>query len=60
VASEEVMKKMIHAIMDKRKKLGLPDWGQVPIEDVLQRLNKTSEQDDAKTDSCEDKETDAS
>jgi len=60
VASEEVMKKMIHAIMDKRKKLGLPDWGQVPIEDVLQRLNKTSEQDESKTDSCEDKKTDAS
>ncbi len=60
MASEEVMKKMIHAIMEKRKKLGLPDWGMVPIEDVLQRLNKNSDQDEAKTDSCEEQETDAS
>lgn len=40
MASEEALKKMMHAIMDKRKTLGIPDWGMVPVEDVLDRLNR--------------------
>ncbi|MEW6238362.1 MAG: hypothetical protein AB1656_23500 [Candidatus Omnitrophota bacterium] len=40
MASEETMKKMIQAILDKRRELGLVDWGLIPIEDVLSRLPK--------------------
>ena len=41
MASDESIRKMIHAIMDKRRELGIPDWGLVPPEDVIQRLNRT-------------------
>ena len=40
LASDEAIKKMMQAILEKRQKLGLLDWGMVPIEDVLSRLNK--------------------
>ncbi len=40
MASDEAIKKMIQAIMDKRKKLGMADWGLVPVEDVLSRLDQ--------------------
>lgn len=40
MAGEEAVKKLIHAIMDKRKQLGITDWGQVRIEEVLGRLNQ--------------------
>ncbi len=43
MASDESIKKMVHAILEKRKELGFPDWGQVPIEDVLHRLNQPNE-----------------
>ncbi len=43
MASDETINKMIHAIMDKRKQLGIPDWGLVPIEDVIDRINKHGE-----------------
>ncbi len=43
MASDEAIKKMIQAIMDKRKELGILDWGLVPIEEVLNRLNNSQE-----------------
>ncbi len=39
MASDETIRKMVHAIMDKRKQLGIPDWGMVPPELVIDRLN---------------------
>lgn len=54
MASEESIKKMIHAIMDKRKKLGIPDWGQVPIGDVIERLNRSDQQDKSTKEPCEE------
>lgn len=59
MASEETIKKMIHAIMDKRKKLGILDWGQVPITDVLERLNRTDQQDTPPKEPCEESKSDS-
>lgn len=39
MASEQAIKKMINAIMDRRKELGLLDWGVVPPEEVIDRIN---------------------
>ena len=54
MASEENIKKMIHAIMDKRKKLGIPDWGQVSPLEVIDRLNRSAQQDESEKKPCED------
>ncbi len=40
MASEESINKMIRAIVDKRRELGLVDWGVVPVEEVVDRLNR--------------------
>ncbi|RJP26828.1 MAG: hypothetical protein C4527_14490 [Candidatus Omnitrophota bacterium] len=52
VAGDESIKKMVRAIMEKRRELGIPDWGMVPIEQVLHRLNtppqKTTHNSNAK------------
>lgn len=39
MASDETIRKMVHAIMDKRRELGILDWGTVPPEVVIDRLN---------------------
>lgn len=39
MASDETIRKMVHAIMDKRRELGILDWGLVPPEEVIKRLN---------------------
>lgn len=39
MASDETIRKMVHAIMDKRRELGILDWGLVRPEEVIQRLN---------------------
>ncbi|MDP8243141.1 MAG: hypothetical protein P9L94_03600 [Candidatus Hinthialibacter antarcticus] len=39
MASEKAIKKMINAIMDRRKELGLLDWGVVAPEEVIDRIN---------------------
>lgn len=42
MASEEAIQKMIRAIMDKRRQLGIQDWGMVPVEEVIDKLNRQS------------------
>lgn len=49
MASDETIKKMIHTIMDKRRKLGLPDWGIAPVEDVIERINRHGEMTSVET-----------
>ena len=39
MASDQAIKKMIEAIMDRRKELGLLDWGVVAPEEVIERIN---------------------
>ncbi len=39
MASDQAIKKMINAIMDRRKQLGLLDWGIVTPEEVIDRIN---------------------
>ena len=34
--------KLVAAIGDKRRELGLLEWGQVPLEEVIDRLKKNS------------------
>jgi len=46
MASDETMKKMIRAILDKRRELGLVDWGLIPVEDVLSRLQEKDSADE--------------
>lgn len=57
MASEKAIQKMIHAIMDKRKKLGIPDWGQVSIHEVIQRLNQSTEEEDSPKQPCEESQS---
>jgi len=45
MASDQAIQKMIHAIMDKRRKLGLVDWGVLPPEVVLAKINQQGEQE---------------
>lgn len=40
VASDEAIKKMIHSIMEKRKELGILDWGQAKKGEVMRALNQ--------------------
>lgn len=47
MASEKALKKMIGAIMDRRRELGIPDWGMVKPEEVIDKLNR---QDQARQD----------
>lgn len=49
MASEKALQNMIHAIMDKRKQLGFPDWGLIPVEEVIDRINMA--EDDHETNS---------
>ncbi len=40
MASEEAIKKMIQAILERRRELGMLDWGMGSIEEVLERLKQ--------------------
>jgi hypothetical protein len=57
LASDETIKKMIHAIIDKRRELGFVDWGQLPIEEVCKRLNQPKDPNDQKAKPCEEPES---
>jgi hypothetical protein len=54
MASEEAMKKMIEAIVDVRRKLGIPAWGQVSIHEVIERLNQYDGQEVSPPPPCEE------
>lgn len=45
MASDAAIKKMIQAIIDKRRELGLLDWGVVPPEEVIRRINRKGNHD---------------
>ncbi|MBI1390216.1 MAG: hypothetical protein GC154_17385 [bacterium] len=47
MASDEAIKKMIQTIMDRRKSLGLLDWGVARPEDVIDRINRSGEAESA-------------
>lgn len=38
MASEEAIKKLIESIMNKRRELGMPEWGSVSKEDMMNAL----------------------